>query len=141
MILAELGHRVTGIDFSPAMIARAREKAKAAGIDITFHVMDASFPQFPPQSFDALCCRHLLWALPERNSVLERWVSLLKPGGVMVLIEGFWHTGAGIRASELVDALPAACLGVHVLNLSDKSVLWGGTVNDERYILTTRIRA
>ena len=140
LILAEIGHDVTGIDLSPAMIERARNKVAAAGTTVTFQVMDASFPQLPPQSFDAICCRHLLWALPERNKVLERWASLLKPGGVMVLIEGFWETGAGLRAADLVHVLPPILVDVHVQSLGDKSVLWGRTVHDERYILTARRR-
>lgn len=139
VLMAELGYTVTGIDFSPQMIALAEAKAKAADQAITFHLMDAAFPRFPPQQFDMLVCRHLLWALPEPEQVLQRWVQLLKPGGRLLLIEGFWHTGAGLHAQQILDALPASLTSVEVQPLSDQIDLWGGSVSDERYaIVATR---
>lgn len=135
LILAEFGHTVTGIDFSPAMIALAGEKARTAGQHITFKTMDAAFPQFESRQFDLVLCRHVLWALPEPDQVLERWVNLLKPNGQLVLIEGYWHTDAGLHASNIVDMMPASMTNIVVQNLSDQPVLWGGTVTDERYVI------
>src|SRR5215208_3144651 len=40
--LAELGHKVTGIDLSPSMISLAQPKAASYGLPIEFHVMDAA---------------------------------------------------------------------------------------------------
>lgn len=135
IILAGLGCKVTGIDFAPEMIARAEAKAKAAQQSISFQVMDAAFPQLPTQQFDVVICRHLLWALPEPNQVLQRWVQLLKPGGRLLLIEGFWHTGAGLHSHQIVDVLPASLTNIAVQQLSDQPDLWGGQVNDERYLI------
>ncbi len=39
--LAGRGYDITGVDLSPSQIRRAREKAKAAGLDIRFEEMDA----------------------------------------------------------------------------------------------------
>jgi 2-polyprenyl-3-methyl-5-hydroxy-6-metoxy-1,4-benzoquinol methylase len=141
VVLAELGHDVTGIDLSSVMISLAATKARAAGQLITFQVMDAAFPQLLPQHFDALVCRHLLWALPEPAQVLRRWIKLLKPGGRIVLIEGYWNTGGGLHAHEIVEALPAALINVAVQNLSDQPELWGGAVSDERYAVSADLRA
>ncbi len=132
-LIAALGHQVTAIDLSPAMIAQAEAKARAAGQAVTFGVMDAAYPQLGAQRFDLILCRHLLWALPNPAGVLQRWVDLLLPDGRLVLIEGFWHTGAGLHAQEVVAALPAV-LRKHALQaLSDQTALWGGPVTDERY--------
>ena len=60
VILAGLGHAVSGIDISPSMIIQAEAKARTGGHSIDFQVMDASAPQFAPRSFDAIVCRHLL---------------------------------------------------------------------------------
>jgi len=135
LVLAELGYAVTGIDLSPAMLTLAEAKARAAGQTIRFQVMDAAFPQFPPGQFDALVCRHLLWALPGIDQVLHRWVSLLKPGGRLLLVEGYWFTGGGLHAPELVAALPASLTNIAVRNLSDQPDLWGGPCSDERYCI------
>src|SRR4051794_30546070 len=38
LLLAHLGHRVTGIDLSPEMIAIATDKARALGLEASFRV-------------------------------------------------------------------------------------------------------
>ena len=141
LVLAGLGYTVTGIDFSPAMIAQAQAKALAAGAAITFQMMDAAFPQFSPQQFDVIVCRHLLWALPDIDQVLQRWTHLLKPGGRLLLIEGYWHTNAGLHVQDILDALPDSVVGVSVQILSDQGDLWGHQVNDERYAITADLPA
>jgi 2-polyprenyl-3-methyl-5-hydroxy-6-metoxy-1,4-benzoquinol methylase len=135
VLMAELGYEVTGTDLSPAMIAQAKAKTIAAGQQIAFHVMDAAHPQFAPQSFDAIVCRHLLWSLPQPAQVLERWITLLVAGGRLILIEGHWKTGAGLRVQDVIELLPSSCSNVTVRWLSDDPRLWGGEVNDERYIV------
>jgi ubiquinone/menaquinone biosynthesis C-methylase UbiE len=135
VVLAELGHMVTGIDLSPAMIAQAEAKAGAVNHTIRFHVMDAAFPQLAPQQFDAIVCRHLLWTLPEIDQVLQRWLRLLRPGGRLLLIEGFWYMNAGLHAQQILDALPEPVIHVSVETLSDQVDLWGRVVNDERYAI------
>ena len=131
--LAGLGHNVTGIDVSPSMISLARAKAAAHGLQIEFHVMDAAFPRFSGQPFDVIVCRHVLWALPEPAQVLQRWSELLKPKGRLILIEGFWATGAGLHAQEILPMLPPSFTYVSNQNLSDNPKYWGGHVTDERY--------
>jgi 2-polyprenyl-3-methyl-5-hydroxy-6-metoxy-1,4-benzoquinol methylase len=132
VLMATLSHTVTGIDFSQAMIERARVKTEAAGQSVAFIVMDAADPQIE-QKFDVIVCRHVLWALPEPADVLQRWMTLLKPNGRLVLIEGFWHTGAGLHADEVLKMLPSSFTQTIVEHLSDQPALWGKPVNDERY--------
>lgn len=139
MVLAALGHEVTGIDLSPAMIAQAEAKAADCGCQILFEVMDASDPQFSPQQFDVIVCRHLLWTLPEPTQVLRCWVDLLRPGGRLVLIEGYWHTGAGLHSNEIVEALPVSLSRVSVQDLGGQTELWGGEITDERYAVIAEL--
>lgn len=138
LVLAGLGHAVTGIDLSPEMIATAEAKVASAGLQIQFQVMDAAFPRFPQQQFQAAVCRHVLWALPEPQKVLERWANLLVPGGSLLLIEGYWHTNAGMHAEDILQALPECLVLASMQNLSDQPDLWGGAVTDERYAITAR---
>ena len=135
VILARLGHTVTGIDLSPSMISLARTKAAAYGLEIEFHIMDASHVQFAEHQFDMILCRHLLWALSEPEQVLQRWIKLLKPRGRLILIEGYWRTGAGLHAEEITEMLPSSFINISVRNLSNDPGFWGGTVTDERYII------
>jgi SAM-dependent methyltransferase len=135
IVLAQLGHQVTGIDLSPSMISLARTKAVASGFQINFHVMDAAAPPLPHKAFDAIVCRHLLWTLPEPNEVLQRWSELLKPKGRLILIEGFWGTGVGLHANQILEILPASFMEVSVQNLSEDARYWGKDVSDERYAI------
>ena len=137
VLLAEAGHRVRGTDLSPAMVEHARAKASAAGLEVSFEVGDAAFPSYDVGSVDVVLCRHVLWALPDPEAALARWVGLLRPGGRLVLVEGRWHTGAGLAAEDL-EPLAATHLGdVRVVRLDDE-VYWGGPITDERYLLLAR---
>ena len=146
VVLARLGHVVTGIDLSPAMISCAETKAAAAGQRLTFHVMDAALPALAPEQFDMLICRHLLWALPNFAQVLQRWVKLLKPRGCLLLIEGYWnpggslHPGGGLHSAEIVGALPPSLTQIVVQDLSTQSAYWGKVVVDERYSIIAYLR-
>lgn len=138
LLAAELGHQVTGIDISPAMLTAAREKTARAEYIVDFRVMDAAYPQFAPGSFDAVMCRHVLWALPDPADILQRWAALLKPAGRLVLIEGFWHTSTGLHADDLLSLLPPSLTNASVHPLSDQPLLWGSAVTDERYLITAQ---
>lgn len=131
LLLAEEGHRVDGVDFSPEMVVRAVAKT-AAEPDVAILQGDAFSPPLPPATYDVVLTRHVLWALPDPVEALRRWVALLRPGGRLVLVEGSWTTGAGLRTTEVADA--AREVGreptVHVL---DDPALWGGPITDERY--------
>ena len=137
VLLAELGHRVHGVDSSARMLQRAREKS----IDIrprpTFDQADVQDPPLAPASFDVVLARHVVWALSDREVALSRWVDLLVPGGRLVLIEGRWDTGAGLGQEELADLVsPVAHLSRR--QVLDDPALWGRAIDDERYLLVAR---
>lgn len=86
--LAARGHRVTGIDFAPAMIAEARRKAAECGLSIRFDEGDAESLPFAARQFDLAVCRHLLWTLPHPEAAIDEWVRVLRPGGCLAVIDG-----------------------------------------------------
>ncbi|KQR17487.1 class I SAM-dependent methyltransferase [Cellulomonas sp. Leaf334] len=136
-LLAQAGHRVTGVDLSPEMVERARTKLDAAGLRATFVVGDAADP--PGDPVDVVLTRHVVWALPDPRAALARWVSLVRPGGALVLVEGRWSTNAGITAAELAAVVGPLVSGFRVESLSAEEALWGGPVTDERYALVARV--
>ena len=95
LLLAEQGYEVTGVDRAPRMLERAAAKA---GDRAAFLLGDVSVPPLPDGAFDVVLARHVLFALPEPEAVVGRWMRLLRPGGRLVLVEGFWSTGAGLHA-------------------------------------------
>jgi ubiquinone/menaquinone biosynthesis C-methylase UbiE len=133
LVMATLGHRVVGIDIAPAMIVRAQAKARAQRQAIAFCIMDAAAPSIAPESFNVIVCRHVLWTLPQPTEVLKNWRRVLRPGGRLILIEGYWHTGAGLHAAAIRARLPSSFDVVSVTDLSGQVDLWGKQVNDERF--------
>ncbi|WP_028643289.1 class I SAM-dependent methyltransferase [Nocardioides sp. URHA0020] len=136
MLLAELGYAVDGIDFSPEMVRRATAKAGSYP-STSFAIGDAGAPALPEGAYDVVLCRHVLWALPERATVLERWVRLLGPDGRLVLVEGSWSTGAGLTTAETVALVEGAGRAADPRRLDDPAY-WGGPVGDERYVVIGR---
>jgi ubiquinone/menaquinone biosynthesis C-methylase UbiE len=92
--LAGRGHRVTGVDFAPAMIAEARRKATERGIAVRLEAGDAEQLQFAAGSFDLLVSRHLLWTLPHPEAAIDEWVRVLRPGGRLVIVDGQFDAAA-----------------------------------------------
>ncbi|MFJ6054030.1 class I SAM-dependent methyltransferase [Streptomyces sp. NPDC092307] len=155
LLLAEAGHRVTGVDLAPRMVERAAGKLAAAGLAGRFLVGDAADPPTGQRRYDVLLCRHLLWTLPDPGAALRAWVARLGPGGRLVLVEGRWReagdsgvpyvAGAeslpwygGITAEDLAAAVRPLVSGLSIEPLSDAVELWGGPVTDERYALIAR---
>jgi ubiquinone/menaquinone biosynthesis C-methylase UbiE len=61
LLLAERGHRVTGVDVAPAMLGQARKKAAARGLAARFIEADAEALDLPEASLDLIvesgtCC-------------------------------------------------------------------------------------
>ncbi|MFI9153452.1 class I SAM-dependent methyltransferase [Streptomyces sp. NPDC053367] len=139
LLAAEQGHRVTGVDGSPAMVARAR--AKLAGHDAVFLPGDAAAPPVGEQRYDVVLVRHVLWALADPGRALRHWRGLLRPGGRLVLVEGVWGTLApvGIPADRLTALLAPLAAQVRVERLSQEAVLWGRAVTDERYAVVATV--
>ena len=140
VLLSQRGLSVTGIDSSTRMIASAKRKAAEAGAAIEFRIDDAASPALAPETFDLVLGRHILWALPDLGVTLMNWTRLLRPGGRLILIEGFWHTGAGLHREQIESALPAAVTRIHTEDLGRDPLLWGGSVADERYALVVERR-
>lgn len=109
-LLADLGHRVTGIDLAGGMLDIAREHAAARTNPPRIMVGDAVAPPFPPASYDAVVGRYVMWTLRDPAAAVARWVELLRPGGVVAMVDSTWFTGGlGALYGDRPDAaLPLA---------------------------------
>ena len=84
ILMAKAGHRVTGIDLTPAMLSEAAADAESEGVAIRFLQMDAQATDFPDDSFDAVVTRNLTWTLPDPAAAYREWRRILRPGGVLL---------------------------------------------------------
>ncbi|QLK27154.1 class I SAM-dependent methyltransferase [Natrinema zhouii] len=151
LLLAELGHDVTGVDFAPEMLERARKKAEQAGRSADFYRGDAEALAVPDDTVDLVTARHLLWTLPNPEAAIEEWQRVVEPGGRILVIEGYWdHAEPWDEYERIHDDLPMydgrppeelrAVLERYGLRdieyepLVD-SVLWGREPHHEYYVL------
>ena len=98
--LATRGHRVTGVDFAPAMLAEARRKAAEYQVAVRFEEADAERLPFPPHSFDLAISRHVLWTLPHPEAAIDEWIRVLRPGGRLVVVDGQFDPGFLVEPSQ-----------------------------------------
>src|ERR1700687_952947 len=92
--LAARGHRVSGIDFAPAMLAAARRKAAAQRLSVRFEEGDAEQLPFAPGSFDLVISRHVLWTLPHPEAAIDEWIRVLATGGRLGIVDGAQYNEA-----------------------------------------------
>jgi ubiquinone/menaquinone biosynthesis C-methylase UbiE len=87
--LASLGHKVIGVDTSPEMLARAREKVP----DGEFHEADLYDVPLADDSVDLVVCAIALTHVPDLARALTELVRVLRPNGHLVISDSRGVTG------------------------------------------------
>lgn len=100
MALRDLGMRVTGVDNSPDMIARAEGNVSELGIDAAFRVMDAQHLEYPDGCFHNVLSRNVLWNLTDPESAYSEMVRILRPGGTLCVMDGNFYLDGGGRPAR-----------------------------------------
>jgi ubiquinone/menaquinone biosynthesis C-methylase UbiE len=80
---------VSGIDTSPAMLARARQRCPTVSAAGRLYQMDVTKLEFPTGSFDAAVATFLFCVLPNELQVpaLKELGRVVRPGGLIRLLE------------------------------------------------------
>ena len=89
---------IVGIDLSPEMLDRARERVAEEGLDnVTgLHEMDAGELNFPAASFDTVVAMYVMTVVPEPEKVMRELSRVCRPGGEVILVNHF-STDDGVR--------------------------------------------
>src|SRR5262249_38370567 len=82
---------VTGIDLSPDMLAKARDKVERHGLDHveSLHEMDAGALAFADESFDTVVAMYVLTVVPDPEKVMRELERVCAPGGEVILVNHF----------------------------------------------------
>jgi ubiquinone/menaquinone biosynthesis C-methylase UbiE len=72
---------VTGIDYVPELIDRARKRAEACGLPVNFQVEDAQKLPFPDNSFDVVLSVYGVQFAPDHVKAASELLRVCKPGG------------------------------------------------------------
>jgi ubiquinone/menaquinone biosynthesis C-methylase UbiE len=106
MLMHGLGFKVTGLDFTEAMMARARRKANETGSKIAFLLGDAEETMEPDATYDVVIARHLVWTLIDPEKAFRDWYRIIKPGGRLLIIDGdFVHKRWLEKMIPLLDGI------------------------------------
>ena len=89
---------IVGIDLSPEMLERARERVTDESLDnVTgLHEMDAGELKFDDNSFDTVVAMYVMTVVPEPEKVMRELARTCKPGGEVMLVNHF-STDDGVR--------------------------------------------
>ena len=90
ILLAEMGHKVTALDSSQAMLDMAAQNVQVAGQEVTFVLSDMSELPFEDESFDLLVCRNVTWMLKQAQETYNEWYRVLAREGILLIFDANW---------------------------------------------------
>jgi ubiquinone/menaquinone biosynthesis C-methylase UbiE len=107
--------RVVGVDFTPAMLAKARRVADDAGLaNLEFVCGDGNALPFADGTFDLALCTYAFHHLPEPAKVLREMARVVRKGGRVAIVDAIIpeRADAGLhnRIERVRDASHATTL-------------------------------
>jgi phosphatidylethanolamine/phosphatidyl-N-methylethanolamine N-methyltransferase len=82
--------QLTGIDLSQEMLDKAVERVQSLAMpNVTLKVMDATSLDFGDNDFDKAVATYTISAVPDPVAVLREMRRVVKPGGVLVIMNHF----------------------------------------------------
>jgi ubiquinone/menaquinone biosynthesis C-methylase UbiE len=110
------GIRLTGTDFSPAMLELARRQADQLGRRVDLRLGDAQALELPDASFDTVVCTLSLCAIPDERRAVAEMKRVLRPGGRLLLLDHVAGLPRWLRAIQrLLELVTRPATGDHQL--------------------------
>jgi ubiquinone/menaquinone biosynthesis C-methylase UbiE len=110
------GIRLTGTDFSPAMLELARRQADQLGRRVDLRLGDAQALELPDASFDTVVCTLSLCAIPDERRAVAEMQRVLRPGGRLLLLDHVAGLPRWLRAIQrLLELVTRPATGDHQL--------------------------
>lgn len=85
----EHGCRVVGIDITPKMVQRSRERVEREGLSelVELRIADARVLPFEDDTFDAVVCESVIAFVEDKQRALDEFARVTKPGGYVGITE------------------------------------------------------
>ena len=112
--------QVTGVDLTPGMLVRARNRAAILNRDVTLLIGDAHSLEFPDASFDTVVATFVFCSVSDPVQGLRELGRVVKPDGQILLLE---HMRSGKQVvGEIMDILNPAVVRVTGANINRRTV-------------------
>lgn len=116
--LAELvgsGGRVVGLDYSPDLLVKARERVRDAGCEAVVELVEGNAVDLPFEggAFDAAHVERVLIHVPDADAAIREMRRVVRPGGWVVAAE---PDNAGVRVDHPPDPEGMALLTAFEMN-------------------------
>jgi len=110
------GIQLTGIELSPEMLTRARERARRLGHDADLRLGDAQALEFEDESFDTVTCTLGFCTIPDTTTAAREAYRVLRPGGRLLMLEHVRSPQPVVRAGQrLLEPLAVRFEADHLL--------------------------
>lgn len=102
-----MAERLAGLDYSPVMIRRVAEKIAGSPCAAKLHAVvgDAERLPFAAESFDVVTCCNSFHHYPHQPAVIAGFRRVLRPGGLLILVDGFRDNVVGWVLFDVAVAL------------------------------------
>ncbi|MCK4712146.1 MAG: class I SAM-dependent methyltransferase [Marinosulfonomonas sp.] len=106
---------VTGIDISPHMLEKARQKRRKHNMaHVTgIHEMDAGRIEFPDNHFDMVVAMYLVSVVPDPEQVISEMARVCKTGGEVIIVNHFAREKGALSLAEKAVAPFTKKIGWH----------------------------
>jgi SAM-dependent methyltransferase len=95
--------KVTCLDISAEQLDIAREKAEKEKLsNLAFQCLPAQDIGRLQEKFDAVCCRFLLMHLKDPLAIIDQFLTILSPGGLLIAEESM-----GVQSVQSLTPIPA----------------------------------
>ncbi len=99
------GGSYTGLDITPAMLRRARARAKHCGSQVELQQGDVMALPYADASFDAVVMHLIVAVVPDAKRALGEAARVLKPGGRIFIIDKFLRPGQRAPLRRMLSPL------------------------------------
>ena len=108
------GIRLTGIDFSPAMLEVARRQADQLGRQVDLRLGDAEALDLPDATFDTVVCTLSLCTIADERRAIAEMKRVLRPGGRLLSLDHVAAAPRWLRALQwLLEVATRHATGEH----------------------------
>lgn len=133
---------VTGIDFSPKMLAKAQEKVVGSRAEIELIEMDAERMNFPDNTFDFVISTCVFCSVPNPVLGLKEIRRVVKPNGKILMLEHMRSENSFVGFMlDLFNPLTVRMVGTNINRRTINNIEKAGLIVEKQdYLMTSIMR-